>query len=127
MTTMHTVTTSQSDTCLGPTLTTEVKLEGVPVKAIVDTGSPTTTVLLKFLIDTLAKQKKPDESPTQWRKRVEQRLEPPGPRLKSYGGEKLNTVCQIKVLLSRGEHRAECVVQVQSRAPVEEIQGRGDL
>ena len=49
---MHTVTISQSDTCLGSTLTTEVKLEGVPVKALVDTGSPTTIVSLKFLIDT---------------------------------------------------------------------------
>ena len=99
MATMHTV---QSDTCLGPTLTTEVKLEGVSVKALVDTGSP-----------------KSDESPAQWRKRVEQQLEPPGPRLKSYGGEKLNTVCQIKVSLSRGEHSAECIVQVQNGAPVD--------
>lgn len=50
MTTMHTVTTSQSDICLGPTSSTEVELEGVPVKALVDTGSPTTIVSLKFLI-----------------------------------------------------------------------------
>ena len=115
--------TVQSDTCLGPSLTTEVKLEGVSVKALVDTGSPSTIVSLKFLVDALAKQKKSDESPAQWRKRVEQRLEPPGPRLKSYGGEKLNTVCQIKVSLSRGEHSAECVAQVQSGAPVDLLLG----
>ena len=123
MTTMHTVTTSQSDAHLGPTLTAKVKLEGIPVSALVDTSSPTTIVSLKFLIDALAKQKKSDESPAQWRKRVEQRLEPPGPRLKSYGGEKLNTVCQIKVAISRGEHSAECVVQVQKGAPVDLLLG----
>ena len=82
MTTMHTVTTSQSDARLGPTLTTEVKLEGIPVKALVDTGSPSTIVSLKFLVEALAKQKKLNESPAQWRERVERRLEPPGPRLK---------------------------------------------
>ena len=123
MTTMHTVTTSQSDAHLGPTLTAKVKLEGVPINALVDTGSPTTIVSLKFLIDALAKQKKSDESPAQWRKRVEQRLEPPGPRLKSYGGEKLNTVCQIKVAISHGEHSAECVVQVQKGAPADLLLG----
>ena len=115
MTTMHTVTTSQSDAHLGPALTAKVKLEGIPVNALVDTDSPSTIVSLKLLIDALAKQKKSDESPAQWRKCVEQRLEPPGPRLKSYGGEKLNTVCQIKVAISRGEHSAECVVQVQKK------------
>ena len=123
MTTMHTVTTSQSDAHLGPTLTAKVKLEGIPVNALVDTGSPTTIVSLKFLIDALAKQKKSDESPAQWRKHIEQQLEPPGPRLKSYGGEKLNTVCQIKVAISRGEHSAECVVQVQKGAPVHLLLG----
>ena len=86
MTTMHTVTTSQSDAHLGPTLTAEVSLEGVPVKALVDTGSPSTIVSLKCLIDSLAKQKKSDESPAEWRKRIEKRLEPPGARLKSYSG-----------------------------------------
>ena len=62
------------------------------MKALVDTGSPTMIVSLKFLIDILAKQKKSDEPPIQWCKRTEQQLEPPGPRLKSYGSEKLNTV-----------------------------------
>ena len=35
----------------------------------------------------------------------------------------LNTVCQIKVSLSRSEHSAECVVQVQSGAPVDLLLG----
>ena len=100
-----------------------MKLEGIPVKALVDTGSPSTIVSLKFLVEALAKQKKPDESPAQWRERVERRLEPPGPRLKSYSGEKLNTVCQIKASISRGEHSAECVVRVQKGAPVDLLLG----
>ena len=68
-----------------------MKLEGVHVKALVDTASPSTIVSLKFVINALAKQRKPDELPAQWRKRVEKRFEPSGPHLKSYGGEKLNT------------------------------------
>ena len=54
---------------------------------------------------------------------VEKRLEPPGPCLKSYGGEKLNTVCQVKVSISRGEHSAQCVVQVQNGASVDLLLG----
>ena len=53
MTTMHTVTPSKDDVCLGlglgPTLTTEVELEGSPVKVLVDTGSPCTIVSLDYL------------------------------------------------------------------------------
>ena len=105
MTTMHTVTTSQSDAHLGPTLTAKVKLKGIPINAL---GSPTTTVSLKFLIDALAKQKKSDESPAQWHKHVERRLEPSGPHLKSYSGEILNTVCQIP--FPKVNNSAECIV-----------------
>ena len=49
VTTMHIITPSKDDVCLGPTITTEVELEGSPVKVLVDTGSPSTIVSLDFL------------------------------------------------------------------------------
>lgn len=43
--------------------------------------------------------------------------------MKSYSGKKLNTVCQIKVSISQGEHSTESVVQVQKAAPVDLLLG----
>ena len=65
-TTMHTITLQESDVAaqLGPTLTSEIQFEGCPVKALLDTGSPSTIVSLEFLLEMLAKQKKPEETPT---------------------------------------------------------------
>jgi len=44
---------------LGPTLFVEVLLEGQPVKALVDTGSPVTIVSIKCLLVTLEKLRTP--------------------------------------------------------------------
>ena len=43
-------------TILGPTPTVDITIEGVPVRAMIDTGSPITLVSLEFLLETLAKQ-----------------------------------------------------------------------
>ena len=49
--TMHTVTpVTESAAPLGPVLTTEVKVEGSRVKALVDSGSPVTIVLSSSLL-----------------------------------------------------------------------------
>ena len=54
--TMHVLNADHShESTLGPTLTVQVNFEGVPVKALVDTGSPVTIVSLDFLLHTLAK------------------------------------------------------------------------
>ena len=65
---MHTITLQEADvdTQLGPTLTSEVQFEGCPVNALLDTGSPSTIISLEFLLDALAKQKKPEETPQEW-------------------------------------------------------------
>ena len=93
------------------------------LKALVDTGSPSTMVLLDFLLKVLAKQKKIDESPEEWRDRMRGQMEPPGPRLNSYGGVQLNTVCQIKVDISRGNYKTVSTVQVQKEAPIDLLLG----
>jgi hypothetical protein len=76
VTMMHTIT-SQQNTQLGLTPTTEVHVEGCPVTAVLDTWSPATIISLDFLLQTLAKQKKPGETPQAWRERIEKQLEPP--------------------------------------------------
>ena len=53
VTTMHTIT-SQQNAQLGLTPTTEVQVEGCPVTALLDTGSPLTIISLDFLLQTLA-------------------------------------------------------------------------
>ena len=70
--TMHTITTEKGDgsATVGPTLTSEVQLKGCPVRALLDTGLRTTIVSLELPLKTLAKQKRPDETPADWRDRV---------------------------------------------------------
>jgi hypothetical protein len=102
----------------------KVQLEGCPVDALLDTGSPASIVSLEFLLEALAKQRKLDESPQQWRKRVEKRLqEPPGALLRSFGGETLNMVCQVTVNLVRGNRDITAEVQVQKGVPVQFLLG----
>ena len=76
---MHGVTskTPNSTVELGPVVTAEVLLEGESVSALVDTGSPVTIVSLECIVKTLARKRCPEQSPAQWRREVEKRLEPP--------------------------------------------------
>ena len=45
---------------LGPAVSVELLLEGQPVNALVDTGSPITIVSIDCLLDVLAKLRTPD-------------------------------------------------------------------
>ena len=69
---------------LGPIPTAKVKLEGSETEALLDTGSPVTIVLLQFLLEALAKQKRIDQSPGDWRQMVEKRFEPSSVNLQNY-------------------------------------------
>ena len=62
---------------LGLTLSACVEFEGSPVEALLDTGSPVTIVLKRFLLQALAKQKPKEQGPTEWAAAVKSRLEPP--------------------------------------------------
>ena len=89
--TMHGLTSANQKPGLklGPTLTTEVEIEGVPVQALLDTGSPATIVSLNLLLEVLASQRPKSQSPTDWRAEVEKRLEPSMVALQNYGGDQL--------------------------------------
>lgn len=58
---MRTITLQEADVHaqVGPTLTSEVQLEGCPEKVLLNTGSPSTIV---FLLEALARQKKKGNS-----------------------------------------------------------------
>lgn len=54
--TLHGVSPKEVDhiVCLGPTITTLVTLEGTPVRALLDTGTPVTIVSLGFALGAMA-------------------------------------------------------------------------
>ena len=54
---------SGSNAQLGPTLTAKVNLEGSETKALLDKDSSVTIVLLQFLLEALARQKRKEQSP----------------------------------------------------------------
>ena len=61
MDTVYGVEAGDDRATLGPTPTTEVLTDGCPVRALLDTGSPTSVVSLYFFLKTVPK-KRPSES-----------------------------------------------------------------
>ena len=108
---------------LGPTLTAEVKIEGRPVQALLDTGSPVTIVSLEFLLETLAKQRPASQTVAELQVAVKARLQPPSVTLQSYGGKELNIVRQMSAVVSRGDHFCEATILVQKSAPLDFLIG----
>ena len=103
---------------LGPTLTTDPTIEGVPTQGMIDTGSPVTIVSLPFMLNALAKQRPAGESLEEWKLSIRERLKPPQITLRSYSGERLNILCQTTVTLSRTEFSTTAVVYLQKDAPL---------
>ena len=48
-----------------------------------------TIVSMSFLLSALAKHRAPDQTPEEWRRWVEARLQPPTLTLRNYGGGQL--------------------------------------
>jgi hypothetical protein len=86
---------------LGPILTAWINFEGTDTKALIDTGSPVTIVSLEFAMEALAKQKKSDQTPDDWKKEVTARIQAPSAVLQGYGGGELHVVGQMECTLSR--------------------------
>ena len=124
--TMHGVTSdSENQKCidLGSVVYAEVKFEGRPVQALIDTGSPATIVSLEFALQALADQRRPDQSPSDWELEMTQKLQQPAIRLHSYGGEQLNIVRQLTATIQSGMYSKTAVVLVQSNAPTDLLLG----
>ena len=118
--TMHSITAPESKegASLGPTIYGEVEFEGMPVRALLDTGSPVTIASLDCVLQALAKLRTPEQMPDAWEKMVRARLEPPSISLLSYGGNSLNIIRQIRCQILRGQYSGQAVVHVQGGAPV---------
>ena len=123
--TMHVIEpqTSATKTTLGPTPITEVRLDNVPAKALLDTGSPISIVSLEYFLQVVARNRSPEQSPAEWGSHVRQRLQPTTMALRSYGGDALDIVSQVKCKLARGNFSVEPSLQVQKGAPVDLLLG----
>jgi len=116
-----------SSVLLGIVPSSEVCLEGVPVKALLDTGSPISITSLDFFLKVCVQNRKPSESPVEWGRGVKQWLEEPTVSLHSYGGGELNVVSQVQCRVSRDNFVVETVLQVQRGAPVDLLLGTDTL
>ena len=108
---------------LGPTLSACVEFEGIPVEALLDTGSPVTIVSMRFLLEALAKQKPKEQDPTEWAAAVKSHLEPLSLTLHNYGGDELKAVRQLTATISREGHTCTATVLVQKDAPFDLLLG----
>ena len=118
--TMHGISSpdAKDNPHLGPMIYSEVQLEGIPVQALLDTGSPATIVSLEFLIEARWKTKPPHLTREKWEEDFKKKLKSPEITLQNYGGDRLNVVGQTQVAISRGDYSQMAVVQVQKGAPV---------
>ena len=123
--TMHTIPSKpqSSQVTLGLVPMAELELEGTSVKALLDTGSPVAIVSLEFLLDALAKRRQPEQTPAQWKKEVNQTLQPTQVSLRNYGGGQLSVVRQIEAQLSRASLSVHATIQVQKDAPTKLLIG----
>ena len=102
---------------LGPAVYTEILVNGIPTKTLIDTGSPATIVSPDYIMDLLAAERRPHQTPEQWEKATLQRFSPPEVSLTAYGGQALDILSQLPLRLSQGKLMVEGVVLVQKGAP----------
>lgn len=104
-------------TQMGPTITTMICVNGVKTAALVDTGSPVSIMSLKFATEVLSRERGNFLTSQEWKEVMLKRFEHPTISMRSYGGERLNIVAQLKVRLQCGEYDNTAVILVQKDAP----------
>ena len=112
-----------SDVQLGEIPKTVVSLEGVPVEAMIDTGSPVSIVSLKCLLNVLLSRKAVDQTIEGWIQEITSRMKPTAVALKSYSGDHLPIVKQMQVQVSRKARHGNVWVQIPKDAPVDYLLG----
>ena len=106
--------TPESKECtLEPSVIVQMGVNGVLTNALVDTGSPATIVSLKFILQVLTNSKDRQQTSEEWRKKTMERFSAPAVALTSCGGERLNIVALIPVVLSQEKRNVDAVVLVQ--------------
>ena len=102
---------------LGPAVYTEIKVNGVPTTALVDTGSPATIISLDHALEVLMAVQRPQLTPCQQKEEVAHKFSLPEVALSAYGGHRLDILCQVCLMLTQGDKIVEGVVLVQQGAP----------
>ena len=102
---------------LGPAVFATVGVNGVETKALVDTGSPATIVSLDFVMTVLAKQRKREVTPAEWREETMKKFSVPDVTLKGYRGQRVDIISQVPLSLSRNDCTVDAVVLVQKKPP----------
>ena len=85
MATMYGISSEGTGPTLGPNPRTEVKLDLVPVKALLDTGSPVSIVSLYVFLNATKENQATGQYPVELEEAVQARLLPTTVLLHSYG------------------------------------------
>ena len=108
---------------LGPTLTVPLELEGMPINALLDTGSPVSIVSLEKLLSAFAIKRPQGQSPDEWETEMRNRFQPPMVTLRNYGGGELSIVGQITASVSCSGFHVDALLQAQPNASVDLLVG----
>ena len=107
---------------LGPTLNLALMVDGIPVKALVDTGCPATIISREICRKILDKEREA-EPPELWMERAAKRLQHPSLSLKAYCGTELSIGAEIAVQVTTPYHTVHGSVLVQKDTPVDMLLG----
>ena len=108
---------------LGPKLTTEILLEGHPVQALLDTGSPVSIVSIDFLLKVLLTAASSDQTKEDLKDAARKRIKSPTISVQSFEGGEVNIIGQVTVNVSLGEHSCQAVMLVQKGIQLEVLLG----
>ena len=78
---------------LGPTVYAPITVDGVTMDALVDTGSPATTVSLEFALKVLRQNRPKEQTDAQWIESTQEKFKDPG-------GHQLHFIAQIELTLT---------------------------
>ena len=106
----------KGDKTLGPAIYTELRVNGMPTRAV-DTGSPATIISLDHVTKILTSEVGSQQIDSQWEEKTIRKFSMPKVSLSAYGGHQLNTLRQICLRLSQGGQTVDGVVLVQPGAP----------
>jgi hypothetical protein len=108
---------SKGDNTLGPAMYTEVRVNGMPTRALVHTGSPATIISLDHVMKIVTSEVGSQQFDSHWEEKTICKFSMPKVSLSAYGGHRLNILCQICLRLSQGGQTVDGVVLVQPGAP----------
>ena len=109
---MHNIKLSETpqDTALGPTPMSQVTLDSAPVQALLDTGSPISTVSLEFYLKPAAQNRTSQQTPAEWGEEVLKKLMPTTVSLRSYGEDEIEIVSQAICHLERDGYQVKTIL-----------------